>query len=62
MSDSFKIAKLKGSYVCISTFFQKNHHQFNANFINGAISTLIMDNLLMIITSIYDKSKIALQV
>jgi hypothetical protein len=58
MSDSFKIVKLKGSYVCISIFFQKNHHQFNTNFINGAISTLIMDNLSMIITSIYDKVKL----
>ena len=51
-SDSFEIAKLKGSHTSVSTFVQNNHHQINTNFIVTAISTLVMNKILITIASI----------
>jgi hypothetical protein len=51
-SDSFEIAKLKGSHICVLIFVKTNHYQFDANFITNAISTLVMNKLLIIIASL----------
>jgi hypothetical protein len=50
-SDSFEITKLKRPHICTSTFVQKDHHKLNANFVTNAISTLVMDSILMMIVS-----------
>jgi hypothetical protein len=57
-SDSFEIVKLKGSHICVLTFVQKYHHQFYANFIASAISTIVMNNLSMMVAGIRDEIKL----
>lgn len=40
------------------TFVQKNYHQLDTNFIVNLISTLVMNNLFMMVTNIQDKKKL----
>jgi len=57
MSNSFEIEKLKGSHTCTTTFIQKNH-QLNVKFFANIISTLMMNNLSMMVANIQDKIKL----
>jgi len=49
---------LKGPHIYVSTFVQKDYHQFNANFIDITISTFLMINLSMMVASIQDEIKL----
>jgi len=40
------------------TFVQKNYHQLDTNFIVNLISTLVINNLFMMVTNIQDKKKL----
>lgn len=56
--DSFDIEKLKGLHTCVLIFVQKYHHQLNTNFIANARTTIVMNNLSMMVTSIQDEIKL----
>jgi len=49
---------LKRPHIYVSTFVQKDCHQFNANFIDITISTFLMINLSMMVASIHDEIKL----
>jgi hypothetical protein len=53
-----EIAKLKGSYTCASIFIQKYHHQLDAYFVVNDISTLVINNLSMMVASVQEEIKL----
>jgi hypothetical protein len=57
-SDLYEITKLKRPHIYTSIFILKEYHQLNANFINNAISTLVMNNFSMMVASIQNEIKL----